>query len=296
MTQTTRRIAAVALLATSALTARSAHAQSGTVRLFADVLDRTGKPILDLTATDFNVREDGVNCHVARARLATEPMRIALLVDNSDAALAFIKPMRSALAGFIDALPPQDEVALVTFGRQIDVRTPPTADRVKLKKSVASMTADEGSRTALIDSLLDAHKRFLHGVEDRWPVVVVVTSDQVEIARNRQTDFNSLVRELQATQAIVHAVVFSAGDGLFTSTVTRDLARNTGGVHESVSGVTGLAEKLMAVAGRITADQRRMALRYEVEYVSSSVSREMNVEVGVVREGATVDASRRRLP
>ena len=64
-------------------------------------------------------------------------MRIALMLDTSDAAAPALTHMRAGVAEFLDALPPEDEVILITTGRQMRVRVPPTTDRKKLKETAA---------------------------------------------------------------------------------------------------------------------------------------------------------------
>jgi hypothetical protein len=271
-------------------------AQGRVERLYVTAVDRAGAPVLDLRAEDFNIKEGGTACHVSRAALATEPARIALLVDNGDEAVGVLKPLRTGLQAFIDGIPAQDEVAILTFGRQIEIRTAPTTDRRRLRQVAASITADYGSGTALVESLLQAHRQFTRGPGSRWPVFVIVTADHAEISRQKQTEFNAFVSELQQTQATVYAVLFSADRGLLTATVTSDLVRNTRGLRLASSSAADLPLNLDAIAHRISADQRRLAERYEIDYSSTAVDRAAELEVGVVRDGVTLAASRERLP
>ncbi|HEV3059858.1 MAG TPA: VWA domain-containing protein [Vicinamibacterales bacterium] len=268
----------------------------GVGRLYVTAVDRAGAPVLDLRAEDFNIKEGGTACHVIRAALATEPARIALLVDNSDEAVGVLKPLRTGLQAFIDGTPVQDEIAILTFGRQIEVRTAPTTDRRRLRQVAASVSADYGSGTALIESLLQAHRQFTRGPGSHWPVFVIVTADHAEISRQKQTGFNAFVSELQQTQATVYAVLFSVDRGLLTATVTSDLVRNTRGLRLASSTAADLPMNLDAIARRISADQRRLAERYELDYSSPAIGRDAELEVGVVRDGVTLAASRQRLP
>ena len=59
----------------------------------------TGAPVADLGPADFIVREDNVAREVLRVAPASEPMQIALLVDNSQAAEPFIRDYRAGAAG-----------------------------------------------------------------------------------------------------------------------------------------------------------------------------------------------------
>jgi hypothetical protein len=280
----------------SPTTATDPAEQSRVERIYVTALDRAGAPVLDLRAEDFNVKEEGTACRVIRAALATEPARIALLVDNSDEAFGVLKPLRTGLQAFIDGTPAQDEVAILTFGRQVEVRTALTTDRRRLRQVAASVSADYGSGTALVESLLQAHRQFTRDPGEQWPVFVIVTADHAEISRQKQTEFNAFVRELQQAQATVYAVLFSADRGLLTSTVTSDLVRNTRGLRLASSSAADLPLNLEAIARRISEDQRRLAQRYEVDCSSTATGRDAGLEVGVLRDGVTLAASRERLP
>src|SRR5206468_498995 len=106
------------------------------------VVDQRGAPVDGLTAADFQLTEGGVSRVVSHAGPASDPMRIALFLDTSDAAAAALTHMRAGAIAFLDALPPEDEVLLVTTGRQARVRVQPTTDRRKLKEAAGGLFTD----------------------------------------------------------------------------------------------------------------------------------------------------------
>ena len=61
-----------------------AFAQADDRMIYASVVDKDGEPVLDLGAKDFVVREDGQPREILRVARDTDPLQIALLVDNSD--------------------------------------------------------------------------------------------------------------------------------------------------------------------------------------------------------------------
>ena len=65
-----------------------------------------------------------------------------------------LTPMRAALHAFIDNLPSEAEITLITTGGQIRVRVPPTADRQKLHDGVG-LFASDGGANAFVDTLLE---------------------------------------------------------------------------------------------------------------------------------------------
>src|SRR4051812_11078985 len=94
-----RTLMAVALTVGSAIaTAPHVSAQARQHEIYASAVDDKGDPIEGLPASDFLVREDKVAREVLVARHASDPMQIALLIDNSTAAERFIRDYREALA------------------------------------------------------------------------------------------------------------------------------------------------------------------------------------------------------
>src|SRR5688572_32034582 len=93
-----------------------AQAQEHTI--YAGVVDRTGAPLVDLSADDFIVREDGIRREVLRVTPATDPLRIAVLVDTSQAMEPHVGDLRNALKTFFREMQGRHEIALVAFGER----------------------------------------------------------------------------------------------------------------------------------------------------------------------------------
>jgi hypothetical protein len=115
-------------------------------QVFVHAVDQQGAPVLDLSPGDFDVTEGGTTRTVARAGLAKSPMRVAMIVDTSDGAASALIHLRAGLLGFLDGLPPDAEVLMVSTGRQTRVRVQPTTDRKKLKEVAGGLFSD-GSAT-----------------------------------------------------------------------------------------------------------------------------------------------------
>ena len=83
---------------------------------FTSVLDEAGAPVRDLTASDFTVHENGVAREVLDVERSTDPLRIALLVDTSEAIDPDLSNLRTAVRGFIRAVNGVHELAVDQFG------------------------------------------------------------------------------------------------------------------------------------------------------------------------------------
>ena len=61
-------------------------AQSKPRKIYTSLVDKKGAPVTEVAVADVVVREDGVAREILSVTPATDPMRVALLVDNSEAA------------------------------------------------------------------------------------------------------------------------------------------------------------------------------------------------------------------
>lgn len=281
-------------LAAAVMLAAPAPAKVHTRQIFVQVRDQQGAPVLDIAQGDFDVKEAGVVRQVTRAGLATSPMRIALLVDTSDAAAAALTHVRAGLVEFIDALPPEHEVLLVSTGRQMRVRVPPTTDRKKLRETAGGLFPD-GAGTVLTDGLLEIDDRFMRKGEDRWPVFVIVTSDGTESSAGaHEKEFNQWAVALGARGATVHALVLKVGKGGgVPDVVAMNLTQNTGGRFDMMNTSNSIPEKLKTLATQIAGDHKAMGAWYRLEFQTDSADFRP-IDVGVARSGVRLQISDRR--
>lgn len=188
---------------------------------------------------------------------AAPPMRVALLVDTSAATSAAIAQIRSAVAAFLDALPPEHEVVLVTTGRHAQVRVPPTLDRAKLKASANALLSDSGP-TALMDALTEVDARFLKKAADRSPVMVIVTGDGSENSKDvDEQAFNRWIGDIARRGVTVSAVVLKTGTGGLPEFIASTLAKTTHGHYTTMGTGGGMMDAMTQLAGQLAADFTR---------------------------------------
>ena len=288
-------LAAAIALVPAAAPAQSRNAGKMHVRhIFVSVTDAKGAPVEGLSASDFTVTEAGQPRVVSHAGPAKDPMRIALMLDTSDAASPALTHMRNGAVAFLDALPPEDEVLLVTTGRQMRVRVQPTTDRRKLKETAAGLFTD-GAGTVLMDGLLEIDDRFFKKADDRWPVFVIFTSDGTESSAGaREKEFMKWAAALGARGVTAHAFVFKTpkGSGM-PEIVAENLTQNTGGRYDVMNTTTALPEKMKALGEKLALDHRNMSAWYEVD-IQTDATEFRPIDVGVQREGVRLQISDRR--
>ena len=286
---------AASLLSSTPTLAQKAPPKGRTRQIFVRVVDRAGSPVLDLQPGDFDVKEGGVNRAVARARLATSPMRVAVLVDTSDAASASLNPIRAALQQFFDALPPEHEAMLISTGRQLRVRAQPTLERKKLKDAAAALFPDGGGAT-LTDSLLETDDRFMRKTEDRWPVFVILTTDATETSAGaRENEFNRWLQSIGARGITAHAILLKGGRGNgLTEILAMNVTENSGGRYAALNTPTALPEKMKALAVALGEDHKAARTRYQIEFATDAAG-DPAVDVGVARENVSLTITLTRL-
>jgi hypothetical protein len=134
----TRRVfvAALLLLAAALLAPAAPHAQAIPRAMYVSALDEAGAPVADLGPSDFLVREDKAAREVLRVAAADEPMQLAVLVDNSQAARNYIGDIRNGLDGFVAEMTNgmKNELSLTALAERPTVLASPSTDRDQIMK------------------------------------------------------------------------------------------------------------------------------------------------------------------
>ena len=141
----------------SASMATAVLAQPNLRSMYVSVLDDHGAPVPDLGPSDFIVREDNMAREVLRVAPATEPMQIALLVDNSVAARSFITDLRRAAHEFITAMMApsetngRNEMTITALADRPTILTDYTMSAAELHKGADRIFSQPGSGTLLLE-------------------------------------------------------------------------------------------------------------------------------------------------
>jgi Ca-activated chloride channel homolog len=125
------------------------------------VTDKTGKPLLNLKANNFNVFEDNNPQELAEFSATTAPFEVALLLDTSGSTRSELDLIRRSAQNFIDSLRPGDRVSIIAFDTERvnekaaampKVLTGLTSDREKLRDALSRIGTSNG--TPYYDSLI----------------------------------------------------------------------------------------------------------------------------------------------
>jgi hypothetical protein len=279
------RCAWAVLLAAGLAFAASARpfAQAVQRALYVSVLDQSGAPVAGLGPEDFIVREDRVAREVLRVGPADDPMQIALLVDNSEAAESLIRDYREALPAFIDAMTdpagPKNEITLIALGERPTILTPYTSDPAVLRKGVQRIFSLSGSGTYLLDGLIETSQGITKRGSPR-PVIVAITTEGPELSDRH---YDQVLTPLKASGAAVYVVVVGRpiNQDHDRAVVLDQGPRDSGGRYESVLIGIALTARIQAVA-------RDLKSQYRVTYARpQTLIPPERVTVAAARPGMT---------
>jgi VWFA-related protein len=202
-----RPILILALVCTTALAGFGirASAQNRETRertLFVSAVDKDGEPVSGLGPDAFVVREDGARREVLRVTRATEPIDIALLIDNSTAATEEITFLREALPKFVAKMSPGNNIAVITLADRPTIVVDYTNDTKRLTDATTSLFPMPQSGMTLLDGILETTQGLARRETPRAVIIPVIT-DGVEFT-NRYS--NDVVAALERVDAALHIV------------------------------------------------------------------------------------------
>lgn len=285
-------LAAVALTAALAFPA-TAGAQAKPTDIYVAVVDSKGEPAPGLTADDFRVREDGAAREVLKAGAATQPMTVALLIDDSQAASPALQMMREAVEAFITALAGRAEMTVVSIGERPTIVVDYTTDRKRLQDGAKRIFPRRGAGAYLMDAIVDVSRGMEKRTAARAVIAVLMMENSVEFS-NRHYD--NVLNELARGGAALHVVALGQPSGsLSDERRNRDQVvaigtERTGGRRDNVLALTAAAPKMKQLAQEILN-------QYVVTYARpDTLIPPEKVEVTVARPGLTARARTRTAP
>ena len=287
--------AALTVVAIALCAAPPLSAQRVQRRVYVTAADGSGMPVINLSPGDFQVIENNVPREVLRATRGTGPMRIALVVDSSGTIAPILNSLRAGLTTFLERLPGEHEITLISTGGQLRIRQPVTTDRQKLKTAVG-LFASDGGPNSLIETMIEVDRRFLNG-PGQWPMLVIVTTDDgAAIQEPNYNRFNAFVKGFVERGGTAHAIVMHnrASSQRITSEFVMNVVKNTGGFYETMAIANVLPDKMTMLAEHIDANFKAMSNWYEIEFSGDGRAQSPRVQVGSSREGVSVKMSLRR--
>lgn len=159
--------------------------ETSLVQLSVGVVDKQGNSITSLSQNDFVVYEDGVRRPIVHFEPAEAPFSLVMMLDTSGSTVTFRQQIQGAALRFLDALRPEDRVAVIDFnGKGPKLQQPFTTDHNRAAYTIGNTLMAGRGDTPLYDALRLAVKELAHEAPRRRKAIVVLTDGLDTSARN----------------------------------------------------------------------------------------------------------------
>jgi VWFA-related protein len=261
----------------------AAHAQAGAVTMFVSVLDREGAPVPGLQADEFVIRENGVRREVLRVtQPATEPIDIALVVDNTTASSPYVMDIRKGVTAFIEALHATHFISLVTIADRPVIYVDYTHNLAQLRAGVGRLFPITGSGSYMMDAVIDLSRGFLKRKSER-AAIVALSADGPEFS---DISYQQALEALAAGGASLNVIVINPRAGATSNEATRGRMIVFDRGPQQSGGVRLDAISSMALPARFGLLATQLANQYRVVYSRpESLIPPDRFEVSVTRPG-----------
>lgn len=241
---------AVAALAAAPIAAQTARTQERDI--FVTVLNQAGEPVTGLDADAFVIREDGRQREVLRVRRATDPIDLAVLLDNSQAAGGAMLDLRRGLEAFAGRLKGAANLSVVTVADRPTVSQDYTSDAGAIQQAIGRLFATPGSGATVLEALNETLRDLKKREAERAAILVVWLGGPEFSNLGHQ----SLLQDLKAGGAQLQVVTVGSGlppdvgttEGRHREIVFDQGTRDTGGRRRNVLSSMGLTEALEKLA------------------------------------------------
>ena len=272
---------------------------SSVVRLNVGVVDGKGRPMTQLNKANFTVYEDGVKQNILQFEPTVAPFSVVMLLDMSGSTLGFRETIKQSASRFVDALAPEDRVAVVEFYDKVNLRNDFTTDRRVISNSI--QVANGRGKTQLYKAIDFAIEK-LSKENKRRKAIIVLTDGVDSFLRDEDRDFldktktadistaikpensdvlSRLLNKSDAQGITIYPLALPTGDpfkladptpaqiAMFTAARSRlkILAERSGGTLNTINRLEEMGKLYAAVA----ADLRAL---YTVEYQSTNDKRD----------------------
>jgi hypothetical protein len=232
--------------------------------IIVTVVDPSGAAVKTITPADLAVQEDSATREVVDVQPASDPMAIALLVDNTKPAMGKEAPtreLRAALNAFVttvQAASPESTIGIWEFAGAGVMIQKPTAKADELTKRINRMFPGQQSGGVMLEALVDASKELSKKGLGPRRVILSVSFDSPEISTIDPREVAIAMRKAGVNYwAVSIEPGQDASNGMRGSTASRELIMTnvttaSGGMHDTGVTATSLESQVKRVAEAIT--------------------------------------------
>jgi Ca-activated chloride channel homolog len=170
-------------------------------------MGRDGRYITDLQKADFRLFENGVEQEIAYFAEVEKPFTVVLVLDTSASMWSKLGTIKDAAAAFVEQLRPDDQVAVISFGRGLKVWCEVTGDRQKIRKSIGDV--GKGLSTRLYDAMDKVMLNQIKRIQGRKAIVLF--TDGVD-AKSEKATYESTIRDAEELDALIYPILYDTYD------------------------------------------------------------------------------------
>ena len=258
------------------------------VELYITATDKDNKPVADLSASDFVVREDGVAQSTARfERVKNLPIHAGILVDVSASMEDELDTAQAAALGFFQqAIREKDRATLITFNDHPTMVVGFTNNHRTLAGGLAGLAAQRG--TSLYDSVIFS-LYFFNGIKGQRALIIL--SDGKD--ESSRFTFEDTLEYARRTGVAIYGI------GLKIPKTDRSVRKKLNQLAEETGGRSFFVSSGEELAAIYEAIQEELRSRYYLAYQSTNSSADeafRTVEVEVLRPGVEAKTLRGYYP
>ncbi|MDQ3635318.1 MAG: VWA domain-containing protein [Acidobacteriota bacterium] len=285
------------------------NVDSTLVRLNVGVVNRSGQAVTNLDKNNFTLYENGVKQEITRFEPTVAPFSVVMILDMSGSTLGFRQTIQTSAFRFIDALSPDDRIAVIEFYDKVNVLNDFTSERKTLANSIN--VANGRGKTQLYKALDTALAKLSKEANRRKAIIVLtdgvdtaIREQDREILAKLDTQkipnsiipeknqiLNSVLNKASALGVTIYPLALPTGDPAKLADPTpiqvemfqvarqrlKMLADRTGGTINTIDRL----EQMGRLYARVAADVRSL---YTIEYEPSDTKRngewrEIKIEV-----------------
>ncbi len=269
------------------------------VRLNVGVVTPKGQPITNLGKNDFTLYEDGKKQTILNFEPTVTPFSLVMILDMSGSTIGFRQTIRMSALRFVDALAPDDRVAVIEFYDKVNVLNEFTNDRRKILNSIN--VANGRGNTKLFESLDKALSRLSKETNRRKAIIVLTDGKDTSSERKDRSilsklddknipnalkpdenpELNKILEKSSALGVTIYPLALPSGDPkkladpqpiqfeIYSAARSRlnILALQTGGILNTINSL----EEMSRLYAQVAADLRTL---YTIEYEPSNTTRD----------------------
>lgn len=266
------------LLLSAALAAQPPRFTSKVESVRVDVLATDGtRPVTDLTAADFEIRDNGVVQRATLVGAEKAPVNVMLALDTSvSLSQERLRRLRAASEALLGKLHPGESAGLITFSHIVTQRQVMTTELARVTEALALV--EPAGNTSLTDAV---SLGLSLGEQSTGRALLVVFSDGVDTTSWQSDDI--VLESARRSETVLYGVSVTREGG--SPRFLQDAAEFTGGKVMEVSSNDRLEQTFVQIL-------EEFRQRYLLSYSPAAGAKPgwHKIEVRVKRRGVTVRA------